>query len=303
MRIFVAGATGVLGRRAVKRLVEAGHDVTAVARSDAKAKGIERAGATPARVDIFDADAVRDAAAGHDVVMNLATHIPPASRSTLRSAWKQNDRIRSEGARNLVDAAIAAGAQRYVQESIAFTYPDRGSDLIDEDVPLELTATNVRSVASAEGEAARFAATGGAAVTLRFGMFYGPDASHTGMQLNAARRGVSTFLGAPGGYVSLIHLDDAAGAVVAALAAPTGVYNVVDDDPLTRAEVDEVLAAAVGRDRLWRPPVGLAKLGGSVIRLLMRSQRVSNARLRAATSWEPAHPTIRKGLAAMVGRA
>src|SRR5918998_2734464 len=107
MKLFVAGATGVLGWRSVKRLVEAGHDVTGIARSDEKAALLERLGAAPARVDLFDAGAVKGAVDGSEAVLNLATHIPPTSKYALPGVWKENDRIRTEGARNLVDAALA----------------------------------------------------------------------------------------------------------------------------------------------------------------------------------------------------
>src|SRR5690349_1799280 len=117
MKVFVAGGTGVVGRRAVERLVEAGHDVSVIARSDEKAALVVSLGATPARVSLFDAPALTEAVAGHEVVVNLATHIPPLTRAGLMSSWQENNRIRTEGARNLADAALAAGASRYVQES------------------------------------------------------------------------------------------------------------------------------------------------------------------------------------------
>src|SRR5437588_3795696 len=107
MKVFVAGATGVLGRRAVARLVEAGHDVTAVARGPEKAALVRGLGATPVEVDLFDADAVAAAVVGHDVVCNLATSIPPIRKAAMPSAWATNDRIRREASRNLVDGAMA----------------------------------------------------------------------------------------------------------------------------------------------------------------------------------------------------
>src|SRR5262245_57624438 len=118
MRIFVAGATGVIGKRAVRDLLAAGHEVTAIARTPAKAAELRAAGATPVEVSLFDPDALRATVAGHDAVANLATKIPPLSRAAMDSAWNENTRIRVEGSRNLVDAAIAAGAHVFVQESI-----------------------------------------------------------------------------------------------------------------------------------------------------------------------------------------
>ena len=117
MKIFVTGATGVLGRRAVAQLVAAGADVTGVARTQEKAAGLRELGATPVEVSLFDPDRLVAVMAGHDVVCNLATAIPSGERAASRSAWSETHRIRRDGARNLVDAAIHVGADRYIQES------------------------------------------------------------------------------------------------------------------------------------------------------------------------------------------
>src|SRR6478735_4710910 len=131
MRVFVAGSTGVVGRRAVVALVAAGHEVTALVRSPEKAALARTLGATPVEGSLFDPDALRAAVAGHDAVCNLATHIPPLTRAANPGAWAENTRIRSEGSGNLVDAALAAGATVYVQESIAFLYGDHRDEWVD----------------------------------------------------------------------------------------------------------------------------------------------------------------------------
>ncbi len=116
MRVFVAGATGVAGRRAVARLVAAGHQVTGIARSPEKASLLASLGARAVEVSLFDVGALRDAIGGHDAVVNLATKIPPLHRMSMTSAWAENERIRRVASGNLVDAAIAAGARVFVQE-------------------------------------------------------------------------------------------------------------------------------------------------------------------------------------------
>ena len=131
MQVFVAGATGVLGRRVVARLVAAGHEVTGVARSPEKDALLETLGARPVRVDLFDADAVRAAVVGHDAVVNIATKIPPVAQMARLRAWDENERIRREASANLVDGAIAAGATVFVQESLAFLYGEHGADWLD----------------------------------------------------------------------------------------------------------------------------------------------------------------------------
>jgi nucleoside-diphosphate-sugar epimerase len=299
MKVFVAGATGVLGRRAVGNLVAAGHEVTAVARTPAKATSLSDAGATPVGVDLFDPAAVTAAVAGHEVVANLATHIPPVSRAALPGAWADNSRLRSVASQHLVDGALAGGATTYLQESITFPYPDGGDRWLDEDVPF-VPVRFVTSVLEAERAAARFTAAGHVGVVLRFSAFYGPDSHHTVSLVRMAQRKLAFQPGRPDAYLSSIHTDDAAAAVVAALSVGAGSYNVTDDEPLTRRDFDAIVANTLGLSKLRRPPALVTRLGGSQVGLLARSQRVSNARLRAASTWAPAHPSAREGLPGVI---
>lgn len=301
MRVFVAGATGVIGSRAVDLLAAGGHTVTGVARTDDKARALEAAGATPARIDIFDAVAVRRAVEGHDVVMNLATHIPPLSKAALSSAWHENDRIRVEASRNLVAAAISAGAGRYVQESIALFYPDRGGEWIDESVDVEPPAL-ARTFLDAEGQARRFTDDGGVGVALRFGAFYAADSGQTLGMLKLARLGVSPFPGSRDEYFPTVHADDAAGAAVSALVAPAGLYNVAAE-PQTKGEAAEQLAALVGRKKLRFPPRAVMAAAGPGAKALMRSSRVSSSRFREATGWSPSYRTVADGFAEVLRTA
>lgn len=303
MKIFVAGGTGVVGRRAVPALVDQGHDVTVLVRSPDKAAEVRAMGATPAEAGLFDPEGLRAAVAGHEVVVNLATSIPPFSKASRSAAWTLNDRIRREGSKNLVDAALAANAKRYVQESIAFLYSDGGDQWLDESAPTKPTSITASSL-DAEREAGRFASEGGTAVILRFGSFYGPDSEHTVDTISFARRGIGAFPGPRDGYIASISTDDAAAAVVAAATqAPAGTYNVVDDEPVTREEFDRILAAAVGRKKLRPVPAFVVRLMGDKLDHVVRSQRVSNRALRQATGWEPVYPTLREGLPAVVKAA
>lgn len=303
MKVFLAGGTGVLGRRALHGLVADGHDVTTVARSPEKAESIRAAGATPVTVDLFDPVAVRDAVAGHEAVVNLTTHIPPVAKAALPGAWRENERIRTEVSTHLVDAALATGATRYVQEALAFIYVDAGDQWVDEDSPVDGGSFN-QGVHTAEAQVVRFTAAGGAGVVLRFGLFHASDSEQTRQALRLARRGMAMTVGRPDAYLSIIEVDDAASAVVAALHAPAGIYNVVDDEPLTRQEHAAALAAALGRPRPLRlPPAVAAKVGGSKTALLARSQRVRNDRFKAATGWSPASPSAREAWAKIVREA
>jgi dTDP-4-dehydrorhamnose reductase len=254
-------------------------------------------GARPIEVNLFDHDAVVAAVAGHDAVVNLATAIPVGDQTSDQAAWVTTHRIREAGSHNLVDGAIAAGSARYVQESIAFLYADGGDAMVDESWPVEPTSIT-GSALTAEAEAARFAAHGGAGVGLRFGQFYGYDSAHTVDAIEAVLAGRPAELGPEAAYRSPITTDDAASAVVAALAVPSGVYNVVDDEPLSRADNVDALAAALG----VAPPASrsLDVELPPAFSMMLRSQRVSNARLEAATGWRPGAPSAREGWAAVV---
>ncbi|QBI19872.1 NAD-dependent epimerase/dehydratase family protein [Egibacter rhizosphaerae] len=291
MRILVAGATGVLGRAVVPRLYGAGHEVLGVSRRDTSDRFLRDTGATPVRLDVFDADATTALAAGEriEAVLNLATHVPRGNAALRPGAWRTHDRLRRDASRALATAAIGAGA-RFVQESFAPAYPDRGPAWITEDVPLEPVAQTA-TVPDAEASAKQVTDAAGAGVALRFGLFYGPEAS--GELLAAARKGRLRLPGEPGGYVSLIHVDDAATAVVAALGVPPGVYNVVEDEPTTRAEHAAILTELLAVRRVRPMPRLLGR--HPMLRALARSHRVSNARFREVASWQPAHPSPRTG--------
>lgn len=292
MKVFLAGGTGVVGRRALPALVAAGHEVTAMARGAEKAALVAQLGGAPVTVDLFDPDAVAAAVVGHEVVVNLATAIPPLSKASWPKAWATNDRIRTEGSANLVGAALAAGASRYVQESICFPYLDGGAGWIDESSPVDHESPIFRAPGAAEAATARFADAGGAGVVLRFAQFYASEAGHTVAMNRLARWRISPFIGEATAAMSSIHADDAGSAVAAALDAPSGTYNVADDEPVTRAEADRIVAERLGVKPLRRMPKLVLRLNPST-KAVARSQRISHDRLTAATGWTPTHPSIR----------
>ncbi len=263
MRIFIAGATGVVGRRVVPALLDKGHRVTALARSPSRRAPLEARGAHAVTVSLFDRDALTRAVRAHDVVINLATHIPPMSRLFLPGAWRENDRLRRDGAANLVAAAIAARAGRFIQESFAPIYPDRGTQWVDESTPLSPVRYN-RSVLDAEASALRFTSGGRAGVVLRFAGFYGSDADQLVDMMRFVRKGRSPLPGSEDAYISSVSHDNAAAAVVAALDAPAGVYNVTDDEPVTHREYVGAIACALGVPAPAPLPRWMALLMGSL---------------------------------------
>lgn len=279
--IVITGATGVVGRRAVRELLAAGHRVAGVTRSARGARLVEDLGARAVEADVFDRASLASAFAGADAVVNLLTHIPPADRMGEAGAWDENDRLRTDASAVVALAAQDAGAQRLVQESLAFLYADGGGAWLEEDAPVaggSTTSTALMAEANATGLFA------GETVVLRFGLFIGPDSDLTQADIEAASRaGIAPTLGPRDAYQPTLWLDDAGTAVAAAVHAPAGVYNVADEDPPTRAEIDAALAATVGRGDL-RPALEVVP---PALEPLARSQRVSVRRLREATGWAP----------------
>ncbi len=301
MKIFVAGATGVIGRRLLPLLIDAGSEVTAVARSKAKAELLTKQGATPVSVSLFDAEALKAAVAGHNTVINVTTRIPSGLRILLPGAFSENIRIRREASKNLANAAIATRAQRFVQESFAPAYPDRGDEWIDEDVPI-MPGSYIESVREAESAASVFTRSGGAGVVLRFSMLYGPDSSLTLDMIDFVKKGIAPVFGGGDGFMSSLWTDDAAAAVFASLRVPSGVYNVTDNVPMRRREVFDHLAHALGVKPPRIPPKWLTRLTGSVGDTLGRSHRLSNARFRQASGWVPRVPSVREGYQLLVSQ-
>ncbi len=297
MKLFVTGATGVLGRAAVPGLVAAGHEVRAVARRPESEAALRAAGAEPVAVDLFDPAAVMAAVAGSEGVLHLATHVPTVADARRKGAWDTHNRLRTEATDHLVAAARATGARRFVKESITFVYADGGDAWLAEDAPLLADAGMLAPTVDGEQRALALADPGCAVTVLRFGLFYGGAGNRgTDEQLRLARWGTTPVAGRAGAYLSSIHVDDAAGAVIAALDAPPGLYNVVDDDPLTRRAYLDAFAAAFGTRRLHLTPAPVLRaMAGRAASGLVASQRVSNQRFRAAAGWAPDHPSARAG--------
>ena len=297
MKVFVTGATGVLGRPVSRMLVDTGHTVRALARSSSNEVRLREIGAEPVRGNLFDPSSLRDVIGDCEAILHLATHIPRFNQARRRSAWRENDRVRTEGTRNLVDIALQSSVSTFVYPGVVFAYPDRGdlwlnSAVAPEKLPL------LESSLQAEAEVQRFTKAGRRGIILRMGGFYGSTAESTRIMLRAARYGVAMLFGPAKAYQPLIWVDDAALAVIDALfKAPAEIYDIVDDEPLQRRELAAILADAVGRKHLFRPPTFLLRiLAGKNSLFLARSQRVSNRRFKEATGWSPTVHSARLGL-------
>jgi nucleoside-diphosphate-sugar epimerase len=301
VRVFLLGGTGAIGTYALQTLVAAGHEVSALVRTPEKAAAVRAQRADPVVVSMFDRAAIVACLDGHDAIVNLATAMPSMATFVFRWAWRPTERVRIEGSAVVVDAALAAGVPRLVQESVSMVYPDRGDDWIDEDVEPD-PYPNARGNLAAEASATRFSASGGIGVVLRLGLFCGPGARHSEQFLAMARHHVVPLIGHPESYLSSIHVADGATAVASALHVPAGTYNVVDDEPLTKREYAEALAFAAGKRPWVRGPGRMASMLGDRMASLTRSMRVSNRRFREASGWQPRYRSAREGWIATAER-
>ncbi|HEU4895245.1 MAG TPA: NAD-dependent epimerase/dehydratase family protein [Acidimicrobiia bacterium] len=295
MKVLFTGATGVLGREAVPLLIADGHDVTAIARSEADAGWLDGVGARPLEADLFDSDSVGMAVNGVDAIVHFATAIPPLDRFAKPRAWALNDRLRDEATALLVDAASTAGVSRFVQQSVTFAYADGGDMWLDETDAIDPGFEVLDSALAAEAHVDRFRARGGTGVTLRLSRLYGPGRASS-EYVSAVAAGKVPLIGSGQNYVSSLHVVDGANAVLAALAAPGGTYNVSDDEPVTAEAYVTELARLLGARKPRRVPSLLARVVvGRAAELLTRSHRVSNRKLIEASSWRPRFPSVTEG--------
>jgi nucleoside-diphosphate-sugar epimerase len=289
VKVFLTGATGVMGRAAARALLAAGHDVAGLARTPAKARELAESGVRPALGTLFDPDTLTKAFEGFDVVCNLATRIPVGLAAARPRRWRTNDRIRTEGSLAVALAAKRAGVLRLVQESVSSVYADGGDAWLDETSPLLVTRAT-EPAAQAETNASAFACAHRSAVVLRFGAIVGDDPL-TRWLLERARAGHPIGIGDPSGWTHVVHPRDVGSAVVAALHAPGGVFN-AGAEPVRRGDLVAGFAAVAGRESASYLPRLLVRLAGERLEPLTRSHRVSSARLADFAGWMPSHPTF-----------
>jgi 2-alkyl-3-oxoalkanoate reductase len=307
MRVFVAGASGAIGRPLVRKLVAAGHEVTGTTRSEAKAETIRAAGAHAALVDVFDLDALHAAVAEArpEVVIHELTSLPDRLDFRKYDVYEPTNRVRSEGTRHLIDAARAAGARRFLCQSIAFAYrPDGARVKTEEDALMDSAPGPFGGAVGTlrEMEGLVLGAPDMEGVVLRYGFFYGPGTYYAddGTTTADVRRRRMPIVGTGTGLFSFVHVDDAADATVAAVerGAP-GAYNITDDEPAPMHDWLPAFAQAVGAKRPFRVPIWLARfVGGREVPLFAQELRgASNEKAKRELGWTPAHPSWRAGFA------
>jgi 2-alkyl-3-oxoalkanoate reductase len=307
MRVFVAGATGALGRHLVPMLVAAGHEVTATTRTPGKVAQLREAGAKPVVVDGLDREAVIAAvgAAGPEVIVHQMTALAGV-RSLRRpdQAGAATNDLRTRGTDNLLAAAARAGTRRVIAQGNSSVYERSGGPVKSEDDPLDSRPfpSAARSLAAIKHVDKTVPLEAPEAIVLRYGAFYGPGASE--VLVDAVRRRQLPVIGGGTGIWSFIEITDAAAATLAAVdrGAP-GAYNVVDGDPAPVAEWLPYLAKVAGAKPPLRMPAGLERLlAGALVVTQMTSWRgASNEKARNALGWEPRYPSWREGFRTWVG--
>jgi nucleoside-diphosphate-sugar epimerase len=309
VRVFVAGATGAIGKQLVPRLVAAGHEVHGMTRSESKQAMLYELGAVPVVVDALDPERVAEAVgrAKPDVIVHQLTAIGSLDPRHFDRDFALTNRLRTEGTDHLLSAGQAVGVRRFVAQSYgAWWYVRTGGPVKSEEDPLEpAPAREMRETRAAVRhlEDAVLGARWTEGIVLRYGSFYGPGTSMApgGEQFEIVRKRKFPLVGDGGGVWSFIHVADAAEATVAAIErGHRGVYNVVDDDPAPVAEWLPALAQELGAKKPMRVPRFVGRLfAGQVGVVMMTDARgASNAKAKRELAWRPAHPSWRQGFAA-----
>jgi nucleoside-diphosphate-sugar epimerase len=312
VRVFFAGASGVIGRTLLPRLVDEGHEVTALTRTPDKAKALREVGAEPAVADATDAQALEAAVveARPEAVIHHLTDLPrEMTPGAMKEGLARTDRVRTAGTANLIEAARTAGAQRIVAQSVAFAYAPGGAGLKDETDPLFVDAPapfddSVGAVA--ELERAVTNAEGLEGVVLRFGFWYGPGTAYAsdGHWANEARRRRLPIVGDGSSVFSFVHVDDVAEATLVALrSGDPGIYNIVDDDPAPTREWTPAYAEAVGAKRPFRLPAFVVRIvaGRYAAYLATELRGASNEKAKRELGWSPRWPSWRQGFREALG--
>jgi nucleoside-diphosphate-sugar epimerase len=308
MRVFVAGATGAIGKQLVPRLVEAGHEVHGMTRSESKQAVLHELGAVPVVADALDPDQVAEAVgrARPDVIVHQLTAIGSVDPRHLERDFAPTNRLRTEGTDHLLSAGQAVGVQRFVAQSNALWYVRTGGPVKSEEDPLDTNPPREARTALAalrHLEQAVLGADWTEGIVLRYGGFYGPGTSMAPgeEQLELVRKRKLPLVGDGGGVWSFIHIADAAEATVAAVEhGNRGVYNVVDDDPAPVAEWLPALAQTLGAKKPMRLPRFIVRLfaGEAAVVMMTDVRGASNAKAKRELAWHPAHPSWRQGLTA-----
>jgi nucleoside-diphosphate-sugar epimerase len=308
MKIFIAGATGAIGKQLVPRLLASGHDVVGMTRSESKGAALRDLGAIPVVADALDGDqvGVAVAAAEPDVIIHELTAISALDMRHFDRSFAATNRLRTEGTDNLLAAGRAVGAKRFIAQSYTgWPYERTGGPVKSEEDPLDPSPAKemVQSFqAIRHVEEAVTGADWTDGIVLRYGALYGPGTSLVpgGPEYEMVRKRKFPVVGNGAGVWSFVHVADAAEATVAAVEhGERGIYNIVDDDPAPVAVWLPELAKTIGAPKPWRVPRWLGRLmAGEAGAVMMTEVRgASNAKAKRTLGWEPQYASWRRGFA------
>ncbi len=297
MRVFVAGATGVLGRALLPRLVAARHEVTGLGRTPEKLLDVVRLGAKPERGDVLDGAAMRAIIEKikPDAIVNLATEIPLKLRVTPKD-WELNDRVRTEGTHNLLQAAKASNLTLFVQESVGYVCAPHPTGWLNETSPL----SNHPFLAATQKMETLVRQSGVPSVILRLAAVMSAESWHFQQSVVALRRGLLPIVGNGSAFVSLNHADDVAQSIALALENPTiaagKIYNVGDNEPASMRDILTYAAQCLRASAPRQVPEFMAKMivGSLTLDVFTASYRMSNAKIRQELGFAPKYPSYRE---------
>jgi len=298
MKLFIAGATGVLGRRLIPQFRERGHSVACLSRSPKNDATIRSFDGEARQADLFNADSLARAAEGADVIIHAATSIPSGQKPR-REDWKMNDAIRVQGTRALAEAAARVRAKLFLVQSIVWVVRPHDMAPFHEDSPYNSdpviqSAVEMEKISLAAGQQHGFDVA-----ILRGGWFHSADASHTRTFGRALAARKLPVIGKGDAIWPMIHVDDFASAfVAAAVAGRPGVWHITDNEPAASGEYLRAFAKKIGAPEPRSVPAWLARLavGSDAVKFLTASTRTSNERFRRDFGWTPRYPTYREAL-------
>ena len=302
MKIFIAGATGVLGRRVIPGLISSDHQVFGLSRSDQNDLILKQLGAEPCRGDLFDKDKLISMTSESEAILHLATSIPGKLPIT-PADWEANDRIRTEGTKNLIDAAVENKCKLYIQESITALYGNQAGKPVDENSEISPSVPQPAESAVEMEELINKAIyyRNLPAIILRFGIFYSYDSDLTASTFNAIKKGKYNIIGNGNVFWNLINVEDAASAVVKAVNNSGNnkgkTFNICDDMPVLYKDVMSFIAKKLKAPKPGTVTVEEAKkvFGSGMIEYLLTSYRCSNKRAKQELKWQPVYPDYKAG--------
>lgn len=298
MKIFITGATGIIGKRIVKQLVQDNYEVIGLARSDKNVEQLKVLGAVPRRGDLFRVEQLIDISSDCDAILHMATKIPLKPIPKAKD-WAMNDRIRTEGTRNLITAADKNGIKTFIQQSVIFTYGDqKGADIYQERPLPDQVGDHLLSNVEMEDMLMQHPRLG--YIILRFGWFYSADSAQTQQMLQMAKKGFFPVIGKGQYYLNMIHADDAANAVVHALKhadqLKRSIFNISDFSPIPMKEMITAMSEATNGRKPMHIPKALARLmtGKAAVDFLTASMKIQPS--SHFGDWRPKYPDFKLGI-------